>query len=692
MERKIELLAPAGSRESLIAAVRCGADAVYLGAKQFSARQNADNFSIEELQEMTAYCHLLDKKVYLTLNTLLRDDERKQALKLVEDAVLCRIDAVIVQDIGFASLLRKAVPELRLHASTQMTIHTPAGVRALAKMGFSRVVLSRELSRNEIREIAESSPIELEIFVHGAHCMSVSGQCYLSAMLGGRSGNRGRCAQPCRLPFSIDGGNGYALSLRDLSLIHKIEEIEKIGVASIKIEGRMKRPEYVAAAVDACRDAIDHKRVSLEKIERLRAVFSRSGFTDGYYTGNRGSGMFGARRKEDVLSATKEIFSEIRKSYHKEKQQIPVSFCLTVKEGKNSVLTVTDEKGNTARTEGPVPEKAKTDRDETEAFKLKLEKLGGTPFFCQKSKINTDGGLFLSFSSIGEMRSRVLSYLAKKREQNQSVPCFQLPDRLLLKESRHRAEKEIKLRARVTDIKTIPDSFSKMEFVFVPIHSKPEELKILSEKRIRPAIELPRAMFGREQELFSLLKKHKEAGIDDVWAGTIGAVELAKELHMTIHGGFSLNLTNTSSLLWAQEAGLCDVETSFELTLAQTASLGGTIKRGIIAAGKLPLMLMRNCPGSLQKGGCGQKKGTVLLTDRKNMHFPISCDTKSSELLNAVDLYLGDQLHKIRGIDFLVLRFTVENSVETGEKFLNFHNRNKPNLPITRGLSVRGVD
>ena len=317
--RKIEILAPAGGFDSVVAAVRSGADAVYVGQKSFSARASAQNFDEDELKRAVAYCHIHGVKVYVTVNTLVFDDEFERLKECIISAAKADADALIVQNMGVARLAKMLVPDMPLHASTQMSIHTASGVRALYEMGFKRVVLAREMSRDEIAKAAQI-PIELEVFVHGALCMCVSGQCYFSAMLGSRSGNRGACAQTCRLPFSVGNNkNGYALSLKDNSLIKHIGELEAIGVASAKIEGRMKRPEYVAAAVRACREQRDIGFVSEETSAFLKAVFSRTGFTDGYFTGAAGKEMFGTRTKDDVVSADEKLFSSIRQSYRRQK-------------------------------------------------------------------------------------------------------------------------------------------------------------------------------------------------------------------------------------------------------------------------------------------------------------------------------------------------------------------------------------
>ena len=341
MER-IEILAPAGGMESVVAAVRSGADAVYLGEKHFSARSSAHNFDEDELREAVRYCHIHGVKVYVTLNTIVFDDEFVQLADSIRMAAKADVDALIVQNMGVARLAREIAPDLPLHASTQMSIHTASGVRALCEMGFKRVVLAREMSAREIRECAEI-PVELEAFVHGALCMSVSGQCYFSAMLGSRSGNRGACAQTCRLPFAVGSQrNGHALSLKDNSLIARLGELEDMGVASAKIEGRMKRPEYVAAAVAACREQRDFGFITNETARLLRGVFSRTGFTDGYFDGKIGKEMFGTRTKGDVVSADEKLFSAIRARYKDEIQNIDINLHLTAQVGAPPVLTAGD--------------------------------------------------------------------------------------------------------------------------------------------------------------------------------------------------------------------------------------------------------------------------------------------------------------------------------------------------------------
>ena len=281
----LELLAPAGSMEALRAAVQNGADAVYLGCGSFNARQGAKNFTIQTLTEAVKYCHIRGVAVHLTLNTLVSDKELNDVTSLIRQAAMSGVDAFIVQDLGVARLCKQIAPGVAIHGSTQMTVHSLDGVLFCAGMGMSRVVLSRELSREDIRYITQNSPIEIEVFAHGALCMSYSGQCYLSCAIGGRSGNRGRCAQPCRQSYGYSRWeNRHPLSLKDNCLVQYLTELEGMGVASVKLEGRMKRPEYVAAVTSVYRKALDTGIVTRDMLQTLSSAFNRQGFTDGYYT------------------------------------------------------------------------------------------------------------------------------------------------------------------------------------------------------------------------------------------------------------------------------------------------------------------------------------------------------------------------------------------------------------------------
>ena len=329
----LELLAPAGSMESVTAAVQNGADAVYLGYGDFNARRNAKNFTHEEAAAAVSYCHLRGAKVFLTLNTLLTDRELPGAARVAEEINEMGVDAVIVQDLGVARMLRQVAPDLHLHGSTQMTVHSLDGVKQCADLGMTRAVLSRELSRDQIEYICANAPIEIETFVHGALCMCYSGQCYLSSLIGGRSGNRGLCAQPCRMKYGWGSrADEYPLSLKDMSLASHLGELEQMGVACLKIEGRMKRPEYVAIVTGVYARALREKREpTAEEMAQLEAAFSRQGFTQGYFLDRKGPEMFGTRQEEQ---APVELYAQARSTYESgENRKEPVHLYAMIRAG-----------------------------------------------------------------------------------------------------------------------------------------------------------------------------------------------------------------------------------------------------------------------------------------------------------------------------------------------------------------------
>ena len=693
-QNSIEILAPAGSFDSLIAAVRSGADAVYLGASSFSARANAHNFDNSELKQAADYCHARGVKLYLAVNTLLRQDELPAALDLVRYACSLPVDAVIIQDPGLIWMLRVCCPDLHLNASTQMSIHTPAGAQLLARLGFSRVVLARELSLSEIREISDKtqdSPIELESFVHGALCMSVSGQCYFSAMLGSRSGNRGLCAQTCRLPFSAPGGTGHDLSLKDLSMISRLGDLMDAGVCSAKIEGRMKRPEYVAAATAACRHAADGEEIPPVLTHDLAAVFSRSGFTTGYPDGKLGRDMFGVRSKEDVTGATNEVFANLRALYQKEPSRVPVDFSLSIQPNQPVTLCAADPDGRRAEVHGDVPQTAVHRAIDSDRCREQLSKTGGTPFFARSVSCTIAEGLSVPASALNALRRDALTLLEQQRARRDPIPfaAAEIPG------SAYYPTAPMKLRARFADPSVIPDLAARCELVYIPLSAPIEVFRGLRERGIPAAAEIPRALFGREESAARKLQILRDEGFLDCRAGNLGAAALAVSLGMRVHGAFSLNVMNTPALRWYQEIGLADTELSFELTLAQAAALGGDLPRGLVIYGRLPLMLCRNCPAANSPKGCLHCIKPPELTDRRGAKFPIECGKSYVEVLNSVPLYLADRFVEIKGQDFGVLHFTVENSVEIVEtlsRYLDPAHAGKPDFSFTRGLYYRGVE
>lgn len=664
---KFEILAPAGSMESLVAGVRSGANAIYLGGKSFNARRNAGNFDNEEMKKAVEYCHQRGVKVYLTLNIIVSDEEMREAYNAVKDALSNGIDAFIVQDIGVAKMIREHFPTARLHGSTQMSIMSPSGAKAAEQMGFKRIVLPREMSLDEIREIRENTSLELELFVHGALCMSVSGQCYLSSMIGSRSGNRGLCAQPCRLPFTAGGNATHALSLKDLSLVGELDKL--VGITSLKIEGRMKRPEYVSAAVSAVKKAIDGKYTPSDEF-MLRSVFSRSGFTDGYLNAKLGKNMFGTRQKEDVVSASSSVLKEIAKNYEKEVPLLQVNIDFVCKNGENAELKMTSG-DKSVKVVGDVPEKAINKPMTAESLTERLSKLGGTQFYANEVDITVDDGLILPASKINEMRREAVEKLNKTDKISFKYKAFDVV-RAKAKNSVPYATASFKSAAQ------IPDKHP-FKTVFIPIDSTVEDFV-----DNRAGVVLPRGLFGIENELKSKLEKLKKAGVNKALCGNIGSYQLCKDMGFEVWGDFGLNVFNSVSANLIERPIL-----SFELTQSQINNINAP-DTGMLVYGYAPLMLTRNCPIK-NDIGCFECNGHGHLTDRKGMEFPVICsDFPCVEMLNCVPTYMLDRLDEIH-TDFIHFAFTVENEKQVENIISLYESGAKPDFKYTRGLYQRGA-
>lgn len=689
-----ELLAPAGSAEALEAAVRCGADAVYLGASKFNARQHASNFTEEDLCRAVAFCHGRGVKVYLTLNTLIRESEMEAALAVAKNAAACGVDALILQDRGLARRIHAAAPSLPLHASTQLSCHTPAGVRALRRAGFSRVVLAREMSRSEIAACAGQG-CELEVFVHGALCMCVSGQCYLSAMLGGRSGNRGLCAQPCRLPFAPEESphpEAAALSLKDLSLLSYLSELAADGVCSFKIEGRMKRPEYVAAAVSVCRAMMDGKTVEPSLWEDLTQVFSRSGFTDGYYTERRGGDMFGVRRKEDVLASGR-VLGRLRDLYRRELSRVPFTAQLTVRKGEAVALSVSDGTHRVC-VWGNEPERAQKVSLSHEAAEKQLQKTGGTPFYLASFRAEITEGYTVPLSLLSQLRRDALEELLKKREElcahafNSEV-C--LPQTTLPKAGFPQADRPLTV-ARLAAMPTASLDWEAADIWLVPCATPPEAVAALPLGRW--GVELPRGMFGTEETVRKQVTALKAAGATYALCGHVGAVAVAAEAKLVPVGGFGLNITNSEALCAYAEEGLGAATLSFELTFRQMAEIKQSpIPVGIFCYGRQPLMLTRNCPRRAAVGcyECGEN-GPKGLVDRTGRTFLTMCSGGCTELLNSVVLDTAACRSEMPKAAFHLFHFTDESPQEIEAVLWRYRNGQAPVGESTRGLYRRGVE
>lgn len=675
--KKVEILAPVGGDEQLRAAVANQADAVYFGASSFNARRNAENFDDEAFISAVRYCRERAVKVYVTLNTIFKDSEAEEFEKTLELIVKSGADAVILQDMGAVGMIKKCCPTLTMHASTQMAVHNVSGAKFLESMGFSRIVLARELSIKEIEKICSAVNIETEVFVHGAHCMSVSGMCYMSSMLGGRSGNRGLCAQPCRLNFKTDKRE-YALSLKDMCLVKHVSELANAGVTSFKIEGRMKRPEYVASAVKAYKQAING---ITPDVSLLQSVFSRSGFTDGFAVGKRDASMFGYRTKEDVVAAAP-VLAKIAAECKKEPRTVKVSMALTVKENERIRLILSDGK-NSCEVLGNYPEAARNMPLTDEKAKQSLSKLGSTFYYCEDFSCDIGENLMVSASELNFVRREACQRLTEMRGKANPVAFVKMKREVISENKEHVPE----IRLMFANAKMIPENI-KADKIIIPLRDVLENLSLIQKYGTSLAVSLPPLVYPQgEGKTESDLRKAKENGVKDVYCDNIGSVALALKLGMNVLGGARLNVLNSDAAEMYQSLGVGDITLSSEISFDGVKSIFSSCKTGIIIYGLLPLMHFRCCP---LKGdtGCGECKGRGKITDRYNIDFPVYCENRQySVLYNSVPLYVGDK--KIPPVDFVTLCFTDEEPSEI--KSIYEAVKNKKPLPgkKTAGLYER---
>lgn len=694
----MELLAPAGSMEALRAAVCNGADAVYLGADTFNARMNARNFSAADLQEAVVYCHVRGVKVHLTLNTLVLDREMPRAAELIRLAASCGVDAFIVQDLGVVSLCRQLAPDVPIHASTQMSIHSLEGVMEAAALGCSRVVLARELPAEEIAHICKRSPVEIEVFVHGALCMCYSGQCYLSSVIGRRSGNRGQCAQPCRLPYGYGRfeSTRYPLSLKDNCLAGELDELRRMGVASIKIEGRMKRPEYVAIVTRAYRTVLNGGKLTPSDLQELETAFSRQGFTDGYFRGQTGSDMFGRRQEGED---TADLFASARATYEQgEPQRIGVRFYAMIRRGEPAQLAVEDPDGNLCRTRGPVPEQAVYRSLTPQDLEQQLKKTGGTPYLCTAVRSSLDPDLMLPASAINAMRRDVIAELTAKRGRA-------APARLNAYDEPPRydgisGEPQLTIAVRTAGQITSRMLSMKPTVLYVPLSELAEHPDLPQRVSVETQLAaiLPRVIWSGElAPVARQLRTAYEMGVRQVLAGNLGQLHIARAAGFAVRGDFGLNIVNSRAMRYLREQGLDSQLLSFELTLPQIRDISKAVPAELLIYGRLPLMLMENCVMKNRTGICACQTGTVRLVDRVGEEFPIVKDpgTCRNVLLNGKKLYLLDKKDALRGMGLWALRlqFTTENPGEIDKVLMDYQGRAVFDAgSYTRGLYSRGVE
>ena len=689
---KIEILAPVGNEEMLRAAVFSGADAVYLGFSGFNARTSANNFNADTLKDAVTFCHARGVAVHVALNTTVYGGELPALEQAIRAVAASGADAVICQDLAVATLIGKIAPQLPRHGSTQMSVHSLQGALELKELGFTRVVLARELSMPEVEHITKHCGIETECFVHGALCMCVSGQCYMSAFLGGRSGNRGSCAGPCRLPFEANAlpegkpGRLHHLSLKDNSVIDKLDKLQALGVASAKIEGRLRTPEYVAAAVSACLAGREGRAYDRDL---LKNAFSRSGFTSGYLDGKIDGTMFGVRSEADA-EQTKKTLPMLRELYRRERSRVPVKMKLEIEEGGEK-LTVTDADGSKAFAYGDAePQPART--DPTESLHRSLAKTGGTPFAVEDQDITVemDGGpWFIPGGAVNELRREALDALLKKREVLRPWPTTEehvpaLPLRTL--PSRRT------LRARFENWEQVPErALDGIEYLILPIAQAD---RVPREWRAKTLLELPRIMFGRlEEDTARRIAATQDAGFAGYEVSNIAHLRLCRGLPMS--GSFGLNITNQLAAQFYADNGLGsmlilpEVKDSDISTIAPTHD-GRPVPTGVLVYGHMPLMVTRACP--LQNiHDCAHCDKTGVLTDRKAKKFPVRCGLGVRTIYNPVPIYMGDKPGALT-VDYGVAYFTLESREEAAQ-ILDMIRTHAPfEGDFTRGLYFKGTN
>ena len=630
-QRLPELLAPAGSFEALKAAIAGGADAVYFGGGDFNARINAKNFTNEELKQAIEILHSCGKKAYITLNTLVHERELNDYLRFAEFVYLSGADALIVADIGGAEAIHRHLPELELHASTQMSGHNLAQAELLARYGFSRMVCARELPKEDLLHLVKNSPIEIETFTHGALCVCHSGQCLFSSLVGGRSGNRGECAQPCRLPYKNEGnGQSYPLSLKDLSLANHVTELIECGVHSLKIEGRMKSPEYVFGVVRAFRTLLDENRnATSNELATLARVFSRGGFTDSYYKKTINSNMLGIRSDEEKHVSKTALFSSEKIDEITPKKQ-KISAFAKIKLDFPMELTLSCD-GISVTAQGDVPTLAINAPLSFESVKKSLSKFGATSFELTDFDAEIDKNVIVPISSLNALRREATLLLEAALDNGKSkrigfekyTQSTPKSSKKALKTARFYKAEQISAGAK--------DYF---DIIYLPLQNYNGECE---------GIILPPVIFDSElPKIEALLQGARKKGAKYALVGNLGALELVKKYDFEAHGDFRFNVYNNESVAKLEAHGVNSIILSPELTIPQIRDIKGD--SSVIVYGRIPLMLLEKCVASEVSSCEACQSGYTQITDRKGISFPILREFEHRNVIyNSAPTYMADR-------------------------------------------------
>ncbi|MBQ9737698.1 MAG: U32 family peptidase [Clostridia bacterium] len=692
--KKMELLAPAGNFECLVAAVQSGADAVYLSGKGFGARSFADNFDEAELEKVMDYCHIRGVRVYVTVNTLVSDDEIEELCRYLKFLNRIGTDGIIVQDLGVLQIAKSVVPQLPVHASTQMTVCSSEGVRFLEKNGIKRIVLAREVSLESIKKISETTCAELEVFGHGALCMCYSGQCLMSSIIGGRSGNRGKCAQPCRLMYDINkkGSAAYFMSLKDLCALSYVKELESAGVASLKIEGRMKGAAYVAAVVSIYRKYIDNPgKVEKADLDMLDAIFNRGGLTDGYLTEKTGKTMFAFNKPDNpYLKGTEDLVNKLKEQIRYENRKLKLKCDITIKKGEFPLVVISGDEFKTEYKGEVRAEDAKNAPLNESTIKARFNKTGGTSFVFDEINVDIDENIFLTAGALNGLRRSAIEtfekgYLATFRRQEFDL---NLPR---IGEANNQMEEfvcEVTTLKQFESVKELP-----YRLFYVPLHIILGNRELFCDYKEKTVIVPPAIIAENTQNsVFAEVKELLDDGFYGVLANNIAFCDFSRKYRVL--GGFRLNVFNSYALDFYKSCGFLAAELSPELNLKQIKGISKTLPVGVMVYGRLPVMITENCV--IRNGDeCGSCNNGIL-TDRMGLDFPVIKDGNScrSVILNCKKTFMAFDMDKVKnaGVSFYRIYFTDESFEEcrsVSESFLKGGTYRPEDF--TRGHFIKGV-
>ncbi len=691
---EFEILAPAGNLDTLTCAINNGADAVYIGGQAFSARKNAVNFTNEEIEKAVMYAHRYDAKVYVTVNTLIYDSEFDELYKFIDFLYTCGVDALIIQDLGVLALVKRCFRDFEVHASTQMTIHNVEGARIAKELGFKRVVLSRELTFEEIKRISQSVDIELEVFVHGALCMSYSGQCLMSSFIGGRSGNRGDCAQPCRLPYTLMSADGsklsekekYLLSLKDLCLVDEIAALADCGVKSLKIEGRMKSAEYVSVVTSVYNKYRQGDKVAADDYATLENIFSRSGFTKGYPEGKTGRHMLNYEKNND--NVYNNISKDVRELADnlKNKRHAPIEFTAKacVKMGKPMELTVCAKDKTVTLTGSINAERAVNVAITKDRLIEQIGKSGSTPFALAGAEIDVDPGVSLPVKEVNNLRRDALTLLDEKIcTSYRKSPAI----KLTAKKIEGKIYDKINLHAEVRTMEQLKSAINAgFDKILIPYGLYANHKDIIDNMGQDFAVVLPSIVRDNRRIDMSILS-------GEVYASNLSQLAMCGE--KKVNANYNINAFNSSSLDFLKELGVNTVCISPEMNLKELSAMTASLDKEIIIYGRLTLMTVQNCVIKSAIGSCGCTDNHYLLRDRKAVCFPLFADKASctNTICNSLPLYMADKLDAFptQGISAMRFIFTTENAKDISNIYRMYANREKASFDFTRGHYFRGV-